>query len=372
MSNKQESSTTVAKIPIKNIWLLLLYASDFYQTLGKQQRIQLENNPEDLIKLVAELYCKAARKRLTRSLSCGYTPHTQILNRVRGKIDILATVRQHLLEKGRIQCQFEVLTIDTPKNRYIHAAAHTLLRLVEDKELKIQCQKIISCFNTLKIGQSTHYDFKADYFDRAGTQDRYLLTLCRLIFKLAIPTEQAGVQSAKQIKKTDTWLRRLFEKATIGFARVNLPASSWEISSGKRLFWQQESASNHIEDFLPNMQTDLIIEHSACQHRMIIDTKCTSIIRQSSFYNNKKFKSEHIYQLYAYLRSQENTTDAPSCHATGMLLYPAIDENINEDVIIQNHIIRFSTINLQEDSRLIRKNLLRLLSQCNCIPTNNE
>lgn len=371
MSNKQKTNTTVAKIPIKNIWLLLLYASDLYRSLGKQQRIQLENNPEDLIKLAAELYCKAAWERLMRSLSCGYTPHTQILNRVRGKIDILATVRQHLLEKGRIQCQFEVLTIDTPKNRYIHAAAHTLLPLIEDEELKIQCQKIISRFNTLKIGQSTHYDFKADYFDRSGTQDRYLLTLCRLIFKLAIPTEQTGMQSAEQINKTDTWLRQLFEKATIGFARVNLPASSWEISSGKRLFWQQESASNHIEDFLPNMQTDLIIEHSACQHRMIIDTKCTSIVRQSRS-NKNKFKSEHIYQLYAYLRSQEKTTDAPSCHATGMLLYPAIDENINEDVIIQNHIIRFSTINLQEDSSLIRKNLLRLLSQCNCIPTNNE
>lgn len=370
MSNKQETSTTVAKIPIKNIWLLLLYASDLYQTLGKQQRVQLENNPEDLIKLAAELYCKATEK-LMRSLSCGYIQQTQILNRVRGKIDILATVRQHLLEKGRIQCQFEVLTIDTPKNRYIHAAAHTLLPLIEDEKLKIRCQKIISHFNTLKIGQSTHYDFRADYFDRSGTQDRYLLTLCRLIFKMAIPTEQAGVQSVEQINKTDTWLRQLFEKATIGFARVNLSASSWKISSGKQLSWQQESASNHINKFLPDMQTDLIIEHTACQHRMIIDTKCTSIVRQSRS-KKDKFKSEHIYQLYAYLRSQENTADAPSCHATGMLLYPAIDENINEYVIIQNHTIRFSTINLQEDSSLIRKNLLRLLSQCNCTLTNNE
>nr|WP_279032529.1 hypothetical protein [Snodgrassella alvi] len=371
MSNKQETSTTVAIIPIKNIWLLLLYASDFYQTLGKQQRIQLENNPEDLIKLAAKLYCDVTEK-LMRSLSCGYTQQTQILNRVRGKIDILATVRQHLLEKGRIQCQFEVLTIDTPKNRYIHAAAHTLLPLIEDEKLKIRCQKIISHFNTLKIGQSTHYDFKADYFDRSGTQDRYLLTLCRLIFNMAIPTEQAGVQSAEQINKTDTWLRQLFEEATIGFARVNLPASRWKISSGEKLFWQQKSASNNINKFLPQMRTDLIIEHSACQHRMIIDTKCTSIVRQSGSNNSKKFKSAHIYQLYAYLRSQENTTDAPSCHATGMLLYPAIDENINEHVIIQNHTIRFSTINLQEDSSLIRKNLLHLLSQCNCIPTNNE
>ena len=370
MSNKQETSTTVAKIPIKNIWLLLLYASNLYRSLGKQQRIQLENNSEDLIKLAAKLYCDVTEK-LMRSLSCGYIQQTQILNRVRGKIDILATVRQHLLEKGRIQCQFEVLTIDTPKNRYIHAAAHTLLRLIEDEKLKIRCQKIISHFNTLKIGQSTHYDFRADYFDRSGTQDRYLLTLCRLIFELAIPTEQAGVQSVEQINKTDTWLRQLFEKATIGFARVNLPASSWKISSGKQLSWQQESASNHINKFLPDMQTDLIIEHTACQHRMIIDTKCTSIVRQSRS-KKDKFKSEHIYQLYAYLRSQEKTTDTPSCHATGMLLYPAIDENINEHVIIQNHIIKFSTINLQEDSSLIRKNLLHLLSQCKCKPTNNE
>lgn len=365
LSNQSTVKTTVATVPIRNIWLLLLYASDLYQTLGKQQLVQLENNPEDLIKLVAKLYCQAVGKRLMRSLSCGYQQHTQVLNRVRGKIDMLITARQQLLEKGRIQCHFDNLTIDTPKNRYIHAAAHALLPQLQDKILTRQCQKIISRFKALKIGQSTHYDYLTDYFDQSGKQDKTLLTLCRLIFNLAIPTELAGVHQVEQVKKTDHWLRRLFEKAVVGFCRANLNSNDWKTSTGKRLYWQQEQASSGIKNFLPNMQTDLIIEHRNCNHRLIIDTKCTSIHHQSR-YKNKVFKSSHIYQLYAYLRSQENAADPPSCNATGMLLYPVINDTINEYVTIQNHQFRFCTIDLSQESSLIRKNLLNLLCHCRC------
>lgn len=366
---KPERSTTnntVATIPIRNIWLLLLYASDLYKTLGAQQRVKLEQNPQELIILVAKLYCQAVSKRLMRALSCGYQQHTQSLTRVRGKIDLLTTARQQLLEKGLIRCQFDSLTIDTPKNRFIHAAAHVLLAQLEDKTLIRQCQNIISRFTALKIGQSTQYDHLTESFDQSGKQDKTLLTLCRLIFNMAIPTEQAGSYLLEQADKKDQWLRHLFEKAIVGFCRTNLSSKDWIISAGKRLYWQQLQPSTGIKDFLPSMQSDLVIERRQCRHRLIIDTKCTSIHTQS-FYKDKVFKSPHIYQLYTYLRSQENPVDPPSLNATGMLLYPAINESINESVTIQNHQFRFCTIDLNLDSGLIRKNLLDLLSQWCCI-----
>jgi 5-methylcytosine-specific restriction enzyme subunit McrC len=365
LSNQSTVKTTVATVPIRNIWLLLLYASDLYQTLGEQQRVQLENNPEDLIKLVAKLYCQAVGKRLMRSLSCGYQQHTQVLNRVRGKIDMLVTARQQLLEKGRIQCHFDNLTIDTPKNRYIHAAAHALLLQLQDKMLIRQCQKIITRFTALKIGQSTHYDYLTDYFDQSGKQDKTLLTLCRLIFNLAIPTELAGIHQVEQVEKNDHWLRHLFEKAVAGFCRANLNSNDWKISTGKRLYWQQQQASSGIKNFLPNMQTDLIIEHRSCNYRLIIDTKCTNILKPSRF-SEKTFSSNHIYQLYAYLKSQENTTDSASLNASGMLLYPTIDSEVREQVFIQGHHLSFNTIDLSLDTALIRNNLLTLLSKCAC------
>lgn len=364
-SVRSTTDTTVATIPIKNIWLLLLYASELYKTLGTQQRVQLEKNPQELIVLVAKLYCQSVTKRLMRSLSYGYQQHTQSLSRVRGKIDLLTTARQQLLERGRIRCQFDSLTIDTPKNRFIHAAAHVLLAQLEDKLLIRQCQKIISRFTALKIGQSNYYDHLTDYFDQSGKQDKTLLALCHLIFNMAIPTEQAGSYLLEQADKKDQWLRRLFEKAIVGFCLTNLNSKDWKISAGKRLYWQQLQPSTGIKDFLPSMQSDLVIDCRQCRHRLIIDTKCTSIHTQSLF-KDKVFKSPHIYQLYTYLRSQENPIDPPSLNAAGMLLYPAINESINESVTIQNHQFRFCTIDLNQDSGLIRKNLLDLLGQWCC------
>jgi 5-methylcytosine-specific restriction enzyme subunit McrC len=92
---------------------------------------------------------------------------------------------------------------------------------------------------------------------------------------------------------------------------------------------------------------------------VIIDTKFTSILTAGQ-HGGERFKTGHLYQLYAYLRSQERTSDPLSLASDGMLLYPAVGVDIDETVLIQGHRIRFVTINLSRPSlEIIEK--LRLL-----------
>lgn len=365
ITNNSLASTTVSRVPIKNIWLLLLYASDCYRTIGKKLRVDLENNPEQLIDLTAKLFCKAVNERLSHSLYFDYQKKIEVLNRVRGKIDILATTRKQLLEKGKIQCHYEDLIIDTPQNRYIHAAAHKLLKQLNNDKLIEQSRKIINQFTALKIGQSTNYNYLTEQFNKSNRQDRTLLSLANLIFTLSIPTELPGLHQFEQVEKTDNWLRTLFEKAIVGFAHVNFDKKQWKIESRKRHYWQHELATSNIKYFFPTMQTDLIIEHRTCKHRLIIDTKCTSILKCSR-YREKVFDRNHIFQLYSYLRSQETHNDVSSLHSSGMLLYPTINTEVNESVVIQNHKFRFCTINLAQESVMIREKLFKLLCECSC------
>ena len=109
---------------------------------------------------------------------------------------------------------------------------------------------------------------------------------------------------------------------------------------------------------MPDMITDLIIENTKKNYRLIVDTKCTSIFSKKSH----SFKTSHLYQLYAYVRSQEQINDPLSLSASGMLLYPTINKSINEQVTIQEHKLIFCTIDLTQNANSIKKNLFSLFS----------
>lgn len=354
-----KQNTTLNKIPIRNIWLLLLYASDYYKELDEQQRINFEENPEKIVELTAEIYCKAVHKGLRYSLSNSYQPEKQVLTRVRGKIDYLTTTRKLLLEKGKIHCRYDGLTNNTPKNQYIHDAAHVLLRQLNNDELIKQCKQITNRFKELKIGKSNYYNPVIDQFNRSNPHDNLLVSVAKLVHSLSIPTELFGKETLNQLEKTDQWLRLLFEKAVIGFYRVNLNPNEWQIESGKRFKWQCTQSTDNIGQFMPEMITDLIIENNKTNSRLIVDTKCTSIFNHNSF----SFKTDHLYQLYAYVRSQERSDDRLSYSASGMLLYPTTNQSINENTTIQNHQLFFCTIDLSQANMRIRECLLSLLAQ---------
>ena len=48
-------------------------------------------------------------------------------------------------------------------------------------------------------------------------------------------------------------------------------------------------------------------------------------------------------------------------NATGLLLHPSVGESLNEAVVIQNHEIRFATVDLGAPAREIREQLLQIL-----------
>ena len=109
---------------------------------------------------------------------------------------------------------------------------------------------------------------------------------------------------------------------------------------------------------MPGMVRDVVLERG--NQRVVIDTKFTSIV-DSGQYGNDRLNSGNIYQIYAYLRSQENAGDPLSHHAMGVLLYPSLGVDYDESAAIQGHRIRFATVDLAADSRTIREQLLRIV-----------
>lgn len=344
-------------IPVRNLWLLMFYASEL-RHLG-EQKAGSERPPDELPDLVAELLCHLVARRLRKNLSRSYVSEEAVLTRVRGRIDHLKIARRRLMERGQVACQFEELTLDTPRNCYVRAALSHLSSLVADSELRKSCRMLAG--QMLQLGVTglvpTRAQIMNERFGRHDAEDRPMVTAARLAFELKIPTEQSDTLRLLKPNEDHNWLRRLFEKAVAGFYEVTLAPRGWLVLPSRRHSWPTEDATAGITAILPGMETDIILENPGQERRIIIDTKFAEILRGGQ-YNQRRLKSGYLYQLYTYLRSQEGQ-DAMAERAEGLLLHPSVGYELDEAVTIQGHRMRFATVDLADDTAEIRRTLLQ-------------
>ena len=350
----------IGRIPVRNLWLLMLYASDLFRTRGIGN-VGLEDNPDDLPDLVAEILAHAVEVRQRRRLNLGYRSRDAVLNRVRGRIDVLNTERHRLLDRGLVACRFDELTIDTPRNRFVRAALETISRIVQREDVSHRCRLLASGMKAMGVSGDapTRAQMSTDRFGRNDADDRFMVAAAKLAFDLALPTEVAGTNVLTLPEREVTWVRRLFEKAVGGFYDVVLQPQGWRVRCGGTLGWQIEQKTSGIDKILPTMRTDVVLDHAPSGRRIVIDTKFTSIVT-SGWYREETLRSGYVYQIYAYLRSQVGRGDPLADHASGLLLHPSVGEAVDETVVIQGHSIRFATVDLTASSGEIRSQLLRL------------
>ncbi len=199
-----------------------------------------------------------------------------------------------------------------------------------------------------------------DRVGRNDAEDRFMLALARLAFDLALPTEEAGSTPLSRPDRDEHWVRRLVEKAVSGFCAVELIPMGWKVRAGEVLHWPVTSSSAGIEAILPTMRTDIVLD-APNGRRTVIDTKFTAMVRKG-WYREESLKSGQLYQIYAYLRSQERPEDPSSSWncASGILLHPSVDKAFDEAVSIQGHWIRFITVDLSDEPRAIRHALRQI------------
>ncbi|MFO0037862.1 MAG: 5-methylcytosine-specific restriction endonuclease system specificity protein McrC [Synechococcaceae cyanobacterium] len=351
-------------IPIRNIWWLMLYASDLGRSTDPAQ-LAAEDLPEEIPDLVAEILARSVKQRQRRQLSTAFRQREAVLSRVRGRIDHLTTSRRQLLAKGQVACRFEELTIDTPRNRYVRAALETVARLVCQPALAHRCRGLAHGLRLQGVvGEApSRQQITQECFSRHDAIDQPMLAAARLAMDLALPTEEAGPHALHDPQRCVHWLRRLYEKAIGGFYRLHLNQAEWVVSTGRPLSWPLAEATSGIAQVFPSMRTDIVIDRRDRPQRLVIDTKFTGVFSRG-WYREQSLRAGYVYQLYAYLRSQEGRDDpaAPwADSAAGLLLHPAIDTEVDESVSIQGHRLRFATVDLTSSHAELRSRLLELL-----------
>jgi|JI10StandDraft_1071094.scaffolds.fasta_scaffold57735_2 5-methylcytosine-specific restriction enzyme subunit McrC len=334
-----------AQIPLRNIWLLFLYAADLVHF--KDQWKVTPESAKNLPELVARLLVHVVEQRLRRNLSKGYVPKHAVLPRVRGRINMLETVTGQLLERGRIACSFEQHTMHTPRNRLVRAALDNLVICADDAKIVHDCKSLSNALGRLGVGteRPSRAEMAADQIGRNEVADLLMVNLARMVFEVLIPSETEGMTTAYKADTSSHLVRRLFEKAVANALRIELEPQGWQVRSGRRLSWPVNSASSNILSYLPSMQTDIELTHYAQKRKVVIDTKFTHIFAATQ-YRDEVLKSGYLYQLYTYLRTQEKLGNENGWKSEGMLLHPQVDGVVDEHIDLQGHRMRFKTINL--------------------------
>jgi 5-methylcytosine-specific restriction enzyme subunit McrC len=209
----------------------------------------------------------------------------------------------------------------------------------------------------VRPGRPSRAELASDQIGRNDEADRSMVALARLVFDLSLPTEEAGPEPLVAPDREERWVRKLFERAVLGFARSEFGALG-DVQGGRHLEWQIDSASAKLLSILPGMITDVVVDVGTTP-LLVIDTKFTAITQRGQ-YDAERLKSGYIYQMYAYLRSQEGRGGRWE-GMSGMLLHPSIGESVEEVAEVQGHRLTFATVDLAAPTRTVIEELRRVL-----------
>jgi 5-methylcytosine-specific restriction enzyme subunit McrC len=334
-------------IPIKNIYYLLCYA---WNKLAERDFVEVsaEESP-DLLNLLAKVLLNGTKTLLKRGLEQQYLTETQVYRGIKGKLDVGQSLRKNLFQKGLAVCEYDELSVDILANQILKTTLQNLYKTEGlESNLHHEIKAIIWRMNEVNEIQITDGIFKRVRIHRNNSFYDFLLNISELIHQNLLPNQEKGHFKFKDFLRDERQMASVFEEFIRNFYKIEvLEARVYR----EDLHWKMSGESGA---FLPKMQTDISMKLG--DRKLIIDAKYYTETLQK-YYNAEKIHSQHLYQLFAYLKNQENP------EAEGILIYPTTEKSLSITYTYEGHKISIETLNLNQDWQGIRADLLGILKK---------
>ena len=346
---------TASGIPIRNIWHMLLYAWDQVDRIGSW-RAEVENAPS-LDALLATILGSLIQQRLRIGLGRDYDTHVEEIAGIRGRLLFGDSVKRMSLPHGRAVCRYQVFTADVPKNRIVRS---TLAALVERGQfgdsssavdLRSRLRSLGRQLEAVQLFPLSQHDIGRELLKRHDRDYAIMLAICQLVQQRSMPTESTGLGRAPSIDRDELVLHKVYERFVARFYDFHL--TGWDVQAQPLWSWPTDATSA----FLPSMRPDLLLQNCLTGRVIVIDTKFTPHVLSPGQWGTLRFSRDHLFQIYAYLKSQSHRSPAYAT-ATGILLYPTVHHDISERVGIQGHAIRWETVDLAQSWEEVEAALL--------------
>jgi 5-methylcytosine-specific restriction enzyme subunit McrC len=344
----------------RNLWHMLLFAWNEPLVQNQVTIGEVESAPT-LDALLALVLIKFLQQRMRIGLGRGYVEASKRTRHVKGRINFAESLKQQTFERGEAECDFQEYSINEPRNQIIRS---TLARLVQTGEfgpnpadaeaLRHRLRWLVRNLDGVQMMELSPELFRRQLSAQNENDYRLMLSICKLLFMRQMPLEEEGTHPLPRLEHEALVLHRIYERFVANFYRINL--QGWEVRSQTKLDWHAQNVNEH----LPSMIPDLILHEPASGRTIILDTKFTAGRLVENQWGKPVYDSSHLYQLYAYLRSQEHLSTAYR-HAVGILLYPAIHARLSEKIELQEHVMHIESVDLAAPWEEVERQLLEIV-----------
>jgi 5-methylcytosine-specific restriction enzyme subunit McrC len=341
------------KIPIRNVYYLLLYA---WKHIGEGEEALVEDHGfAHLHDLFAHVLAETVARLIARGLDRHYLEVEEVIGGIRGKLDLAATLKRNHLANARTHCRFDELKYDVLHNRILKATLRLLLRLHLHSELRARIRRLHQKMDSVSDIPINRRDFGRVQLHRNNRPYDFALRLCLLIHENVMIEEGTGRAVFRDFRRDEQQMGAVFEEFVRNFFeleqrnfRVSRPHIAWHDAQGTEADLQR----------LPTMRTDIVLESE--DRCLILDTKFYAEALKGRF-EKKKIDSGNLYQIFAYVVNRSANTEGNPPHE-GMLLYPVVNDALRFDYQLHGHRISIRSIDLNQPWPAIRRDLLQLLS----------
>jgi 5-methylcytosine-specific restriction enzyme subunit McrC len=350
-------------IPIRNLWHMLVYAWSDHSISQQIAFGDVEEAPT-LDALLASMLAKLAGQRLRIGLGRGYVELKAPIRAIRGRVNFTESLNRNSFEQGQAFCEFQSYDLNIPKNQIIRSTLAHLCqtgnfgadRLHADA-LRRTMRGLVRALDGIELIGLQHDLICRHQFGEKDNDYRLMLGICELVLLTRMPADSTGETRLPGLDRSELTLHIIYERFVAGFYRIHL--KGWHVSPQKHLSWHEGSPN----PLLPMMRPDLVLEEKSTGRVLVLDTKFTPKSLIENQWGKKEFDSSHLYQLYAYVKTQEHVS--PGHHqASGILLYPSLDGSVlSEQIQLQDISLRVENIDLTRPWQEVEEQLLQIVHE---------
>lgn len=328
---------------------MLSYAfNELNSSMYKNMEVEDFENIEELF---SEIIYLGVSKLIKQGLIKEYKVFNEELSIIKGRINIIESINHQVHLKHKLICSNDKFTINNYMNQILKTTMTYLLKTDISSERRNKLKNILKYFENVEILYYKTINWNINY-TRNNQTYQMLINLSHMFFNDLLLTQESGKIKLRNFEDSIN-MSRLYEKFILEFYRKEY--SDLKVNS-KQINWQIDESSYNT---LPIMKTDVMIEYN--HNILIIDAKYYDKILIKS-YDNKKIRSNHLYQIFAYVKNKQYELDF-KYSVSGLVLYAKTDEKeIPDDKYsIQGNMIGFQTLNLNQDFTIIKNQLHQII-----------
>ena len=313
-------------ILINNIYHMLSYAFQIL-TQDTYDDVAIESFDE-MYDLLAAILAKGIGIQLKQGLYREYINRQEELSVLRGKINMSGMIKNQLVHKRVLACDFDDLSENNLFNQIVKTTVSLLLRndTVKSK-YKDDLKKKMLFFSNIDFLEPTSISWSSIRFQRNNQTYGMLISICQLILEGMLMTTDTGEYRLASFLDEQR-MCRLYEKFILEYYNRHYPELK---VSASQIPW---SVDDGVRTMLPMMQSDIHLQKGNTV--LIIDAKYYSHTTQVQ-YNKHTLHSNNMYQIFTYVKNRDYEFGEEEHTVSGMLLYAKTEEEVQPDHVYQMH-----------------------------------